>query len=374
MNKRVFLLSSLFCGLIVGFSGGLFCTDPAPKLTEEQIAELIEENKQAKERAEKAQQDHQQVMSNMTDQFNESEKKRKKDRDFRYRAPSSDEIGYKMALSWLPEVGENGEAINQDLTDHVYRVIGAGAAGGIIKAVNTTVETMMGDVLKGAYDWIKNKLKGIQRIMLHKNGSIELVHSDISRWKNTVDNMLKGLSSIAETAKGGAHLKKITGFLVANEEQRAGARSESGEEEASVYKYVDEGWRENANIFLSRINYLINEIEVRKLYYKENDEIVHCLDMFIIALVGKPKFVVDPETNTKQKVWSGGIYSRINNAESLGDLGDARTEGELKLFHQHINGLLAELGDWVSARTGKPNSVGGRSSGSSYGGSSYNGF
>ena len=240
--------------------------------------------------------------------------------------------------AWLPP----GEPLSKEFMGKA--LLAAGVGGGL-KAFGTTIDEESRTLFGNMFYSIKGVFGKIRSFLFH-GGARSVTSHDINRWYQSIENMLKGLGDILQTSQRNLRTDRdldLSVFQNSGDEQPG----EKQEQETKNIVPVDENWQENSKIYLGRILQIIREIEARKQYYKQTDEIVVSLNALSMALVGDVK-IIDKD-GSDELIW-GGIYSRIAAANSLNDLATDETTTAFKLFHGHIKGLLEELLAWVSEK------------------------
>ena len=241
----------------------------------------------------------------------------------------------------------------------------SGLMGGLTGSISEEMKKRGGAVLGSTFDTVKEWWFKLVRFIFHR-GSMPVTISDTGRWRNTIRNMFEELFKIAEQAKISGGIKDGAQRLFAGE---LNAELEPGKEQEKQEVQIDQNWEENKQLFLARIEQLVMQLEYRKKYYAQDDEIVNCLDRLIDALGIRH---IETNDGEKQEVISG-IYKRLKEAASLTEVVSPQTKIALQLFKVHLDGLMTELQDWVHIKEGKDvNSSTGRY-GSSYS-SGYSGY
>lgn len=186
------------------------------------------------------------------------------------------------------------------------------------------------------------------------NGCPPVKKTDINRWKRWMMKMLKDLKSISHSEKRNGHLGDVLSI-----KGMVGLDGEDGSV-VETKANIDKNWEQGKRIYLNQINLIVKQIQKRKRYYKENDEIVFCLDELIASLVGRKEHL-------KSTGFGGGIYGLVDDVTLLSDFALPEKEGAIALFSGLIEGLLSELGSWVSVAKENKVDTSNYLSGSSYG-------
>lgn len=249
----------------------------------------------------------------------------------------------------------------------------ASACGGILGSIDKIVGVKSQSLLKSVFDSVGRGLGKVKDVLFHGFNSSQLTSADVLRWKNKVENMLMNLEKIAESSGMKGKISQSTAMLV-----RGTDDANSKEHEDSEGLTIDKSWQEIANmLILKRILFLALEINCRRQYYKKSDEIIVCFDSLLGALIGDgnieslvkalkvENYSVDELIQEGLNL--GGIYETVRNAKSLSDLSSTQTKTWLKLFHELIKGIFAEMEAWVRVKIGESSRNGMRSSMSSYG-------
>jgi hypothetical protein len=234
-----------------------------------------------------------------------------------------------------------------------------GITGGVIDATDAVVKEKFQSFLGASIGAVENAFSWAWHSIMHGRAcSVSKV--DIARWLGSTKNLFKHLISAAEDFKAnsriGADMGRYHLPTLGGDTDKADVKN--GDKEKQKQPVVDILWKESSRLYLIAIENIVAEINLRKSYYKSTDEIVHCFDSILLALVGEisiQEFKQEDGTKRVEYSYGGGVYRCIKEAASLNDLSSVEKVSFLKSIHTHIKGRLKELLMWVKVKNSKKN-------------------